>query len=151
MPPQWLMNQSTKRREPVCRAARRMHIHLLSGSSVVLLIQDARVRRQIVESLVLLCANARGRKYLRDMKVYPVVKALHVWIEENCRIAPLKALTAGDDSDIVGDLALVKGTGHGAGHGGEEEPPLCPDDEATVEAIIQLVRPSSCFFFCHPS
>lgn len=88
---------------------------------------------------MLLCGSLKARKYLRDIKVYPVVKSLHVWIEDHCRIAPLKTLTAGDDSDIVGDLALVKGTGAGAGQGDDDEPPLCPDDEATVEAIIQLV------------
>lgn len=48
-------------------------------------LQDARVRRSLVDCLVLLCGTLTGRTCLRDMNVYPVVKSLHVYIEDNCR------------------------------------------------------------------
>lgn len=95
--------------------------------------QDARVRRQLVECLVLMCGTRRGRQYLRDIKVYPVVKGLHVFIENNCRTAPVAASGAkGHETD----LAIVR-----AGVPTHDDVlSLAPDDEATVEAIVKLVR-----------
>ena len=80
-----------------------------------------------------MCGTRRGRQYLRDIKVYPVVKALHIYIEDNCRVA---APAAGGAGGLDSDLAIVRAS---AASVHDDEIPLSADDEATVEAIVKLV------------
>ena len=97
------------------------------------------MRRQLVESLVLLASNIKGRQYLRDIKVYPIVRALHTYIEENCRRPPVVPAVPGVDAALSSDLSIVAGGSGGQALNDGEEYPLCDDDEQTVEAVIKLV------------
>lgn len=99
---------------------------------------DPSVRLCLVEALRLLTGTRTGRDHLRKCRAYYVLRAFHWWLEGL------------DESSASPEDALAGGGGGGGGilvtssplpaEGKEEEKRLCPDDEATVEAIEAIVQ-----------
>ena len=103
---------------------------------------DAAVRRSCVEALGLLATSRGGREALRGAKAYYVVRAFHRWLEG------VAEEDGGEEEEEEERRAAARGvmlcaepagSGGGGGGGGAGRQPLCADDEATVEAVQELV------------
>jgi hypothetical protein len=92
---------------------------------------DPFVRRQLLESLLLMAGTRAGRDALRRVRAYPIVKDFHQWLEGEG--APPAAGGAGD--------AATPAEGEASqGPDEEDETPLHAHDEAGVVAINALVQ-----------
>jgi len=113
---------------------------------------DPAVRRSLVEALGLLAAARGGREALRAAKAYYVVRSFHRWLEgvaeedgkeeeEERGAAARGVMLCAEPVEPAGAAAAGGGGGGGGGggKGGARREPLCADDEATVEAIFELV------------
>jgi hypothetical protein len=104
---------------------------------------DPAVRRSLVEALGLLATARGGRDALRSAKAYYVVRAFHRWLEgvaeedgeedEKDRAAAARGVL------LCAEPGGAAASGGGGGGGGARREPLCSDDEATVEAVYELV------------
>lgn len=119
---------------------------------------DPFVRRQVLESLLLLASSRMARDAMRRVRVYPIVKSFHEWLEgeENyptsttaAAAAPPVDVHAIDGLEEEGGSGSGRAKGGSAGGGGgmvgareddDTSEALHPDDEAAVEAINRLVQ-----------
>jgi hypothetical protein len=94
--------------------------------------RDVLSRRALVESLRVLAGRSKeAREHMRAIKVYPVIRAFHEWLETDAQKDIVIIPSVKDDNVADGGIAEKSR---------EEDTPLGEDDERCVEAINVLVQ-----------
>ena len=138
MPPIFYSQGRKKEREPVrpsrCHPA-------TAGIDKGTFPQEPIVRKFILEGLLVLASSRQIRDHMRSINLYPVLKVLHVALErpetalEQSKENETEQMPSepAESKDEAGTMVVPDDS---------EEPDfgLSPEDEATVQSIIKLVR-----------
>lgn len=116
---------------------------------------DAATRCHLMEALQVCASHRAAREWMRTHKLYPIIKALHEWIEgddlgEEAGTTSTQALAAAARATAEADAAAREAEQQSSalvpvGSAGRDsdsdagEPDLSPEDERTVAAVNALV------------
>jgi hypothetical protein len=97
---------------------------------------DGVIRRALVESLRVLAGRSKeAREHMRAIKVYPVIRAFHEWLETDAQTANNTSSSTSNDDNAAHDQGVTADSNTNG-----EDTPLGDDDERCVEAINVLVQ-----------
>ena len=95
---------------------------------------DGVIRRALVESLRVLAGRSKeAREHMRAIKVYPVIRSFHEWLETDAQT--VNTTSSSTSNDVAHDRVVTADSNTHV-----EDTPLGDDDERCVEAINVLVQ-----------